>query len=102
MVRKFSAIECARMFNVDLSVSCPEIANVKMRHSDAPYHMNDCQVPLWGFRKRKASKRVRPAFCDTIKAGVTEHEPGTKGRVADLAKWYAEHAVNEESAFNVE
>lgn len=101
MVREFSALECAKMFNVDLAVTCPEIANVKMRHSDAPYATNDCQVPLWHIRKRvRKSKRVRPAYDDSIKAGITSEPPG-KGRVADLVRWYAEHANKEESAFEV-
>lgn len=99
MIKKFSAFECARMFNVDCNPQ-GRVKSAKVRYIEEPYALNDINVPLWTFKKRKVSKRVKH-YCDSIKPGITEHEPGTKERVADLVRWYAEHAANEESAFEV-
>ena len=99
MVERFSALECAKMFNVDCSPT-HKPKGAKVRWVDAPYAFNDCNLPLWTIRKRKVGKRVRP-FADSIKPGITTFEPGTKGRVADLARFYDEHAKDEVSAFNV-
>lgn len=99
MVERFSALECAKMFNVECS---PEgkPKGVKVRYIEAPYAFNDVNCPLWTIRKRKQSKRVR-MFEDSIKPGITEHEPGTKGRVDDLARFYDANTEAEISAFNV-
>lgn len=99
MIKQFSAFECAAMFNVDCNPQ-GKVKSAKVRYIEEPYAMNDINVPLWTFKKRRVSKRVRPMFDDNIKPGITEHEPG-KGRVADLVKFYAEHAANEESAFDI-
>jgi len=58
-------------------------------------------VPLWRVKRRKPSKRAKKHVGDNIKPGVTIHEPGTKGRVEDLVKFYAENSANEVSAFEV-
>lgn len=58
-------------------------------------------VMLFTFKKRKLSKRHKMHVDDNIKPGVTIHEPGTKGRVEDLVKFYAENSANEVSAFEV-
>ena len=46
----------------------------------------------------KCGKRYRRGLTDTVRDGITKQPPG-KSRVADLARWYAEHPG--ESAFNV-
>lgn len=98
---RFTEVELGTMFNVDCDPSCKVRHNLRVRWNDEPYAMNDTKVPLLVVRKaKKVSKRVR-RYCDSVKPGVTTHKPGTKGRVADMVKWYAEHAANEESAFEV-
>jgi hypothetical protein len=96
---RFSDLELFRMFNVDCNPTC-DGRKVRTKTVDAPYVFNDIKVPLLVSRKRKASKRVRH-YDDQIKAGVTNSEPGTKARVADLAKFYAANMESETSAFNV-
>jgi hypothetical protein len=97
---RFTAFELAQMFNVDCDPNCSKRNTLRVRYIEANYAFNDVRVPLLVNRKRKVSKRVKH-YCDEIKSGITTHEPGTKGRVADLAKWYAANAANEESAFEV-
>jgi hypothetical protein len=87
MIRQFSDAECANMFYVEKNGKKVRLAKIK-----------------------KQSKRAMP-FADSIKSGITEHEPGTAGRVADLAKFYQSHMVesadgnwelnDDVSAFNV-
>lgn len=96
---RFSAFELAEMFNVDCDPNCKTRNTLRVRYIDEPYALNDCKVPLLVRRKRTASKRVRPMFADDLKAGVSEYEPGTKGRVADLIKFYAANAAAEISPF---
>lgn len=97
---RFTAFEMAEMFNVDCDPSCTNRKTLRVRYLDEPYAFNDCKVPLLVRRKRKVSKRVRPMFADDLKVGVSTFEPGTKGRVADLIKFYAANAAAEVSAFN--
>lgn len=98
---RFTSVELGTMFNVDCDPNCKVRSGLRVRWNDDPYATNDCRVPLLVVRKaKKASKRVKH-YCDSIKPGITEHEPGTKARVADLVKFYAANAVNEESAFEV-
>ena len=97
---RFSDFELFSMFNVDCDAECKTRNTLRVRYIEAPYVFNDCKVPLLVSRKRKPTKRVKH-YCDEIKSGITRCEPGTKGRVADLAKWYSAHAESEESAFKV-
>jgi hypothetical protein len=95
---RFSDFELSQMFNVDCEPNCRNRGKMRVRYVEAPYALNDTKVPLLVNRKRKVSKRVK-YYDDTIKSGITTHEPGTKKRVADLIKWYDKNAKNEESPF---
>jgi hypothetical protein len=98
---RFTDVQMATMFNVDLAPTCKVRGKLRVRWIEAPYAFNDCKMPLLVVRKsKKSTKRVRH-FDDTIKSGVTIHEPGSKGRVADMVKFYAANAANEVSAFEV-
>jgi hypothetical protein len=63
---------------------------------------NSLSVPLLKVkvRKPKANKRVKHT-CDKIKAGITTANPG-KGRVADLARFYAASGGRGVSALGVQ
>lgn len=98
LTERFTAFELADMFNIDCDPECMNRKSLRVRYIDEPYAFNDTKVPLLIRRKRKVSKRVRP-FNDNLKAGVSEYEPGTKGRHADLVAFYATHAEAEESPF---
>lgn len=65
----------------------------------APTSLLSLNVPLLKVRVRKpkADKRVKHT-CDKVREGVTSANPG-KGRVADLAAFYALHGEDEISAF---
>lgn len=39
---------------------------------------------------------------DSIRAGVSEHPPGSDGRIEDLARYYEQHAQDEQSAFTTD
>jgi len=59
-------------------------------------------VNMWKETRRKLT-RGEAAACqdeDNIKPGISQHRPGSQ-RVADLAKFYAENAEEEKSAFFV-
>lgn len=101
LTERFTMFELADMFNVDCDPNCQNRRKLRARYIEAPYALNDCNMPLLVRRKRKLSKRVRPMFDDNLKAGISEYEPGTKGRHADLVAWYAANAVNEESPFEI-
>lgn len=95
---RFTTFELAEMFNVDCDPNCADRKTLRVRYLDEPYAFNDTKVPLLVRRKRKATKRVKH-YDDRIKAGVTEYEPGTKGRYADLVAFYAANADKEISPF---
>lgn len=95
---RFTTFELFDMFNVDCAPDCQDRSKFRVRYFEAPYAFNDTKVPLLIRRKRKVSKRVRP-FNDGLKDGVSKHEPGTKGRHADLVAFYAAHAEDEVSPF---
>lgn len=91
LTERFTMFEIADMFQLDCDPTCMDRKTVRVRYFDAPYAFNDTKVPLLIRRKRKVSKRVRPMFDDNLKAGISEYEPGTKGRVADLIAFYHSH-----------
>jgi hypothetical protein len=97
---RFSDFELSQMFNVDCDPNCKVRHTLRVRYIEEPYAFNDIKVPLLVNKKRKVTKRVKH-YCDSIKPGITTHEPGTKARVADLAKFYAENREAEISAFEV-
>ena len=99
LTERFTMFELAEMFNVDCDPACKDRKTLRVRYIDEPYALNDTKVPLLVRRKRRLTKRVRPMFDDRIKPGVTEHEPGTKGRHADLIAFYAANAEAEISPF---
>ena len=87
---RFSEFEMFQMFNVECDANADPLT-VKSGQSDL-------KIPLWVYRKReKKTSRVRlPAIGDTIKDGVTNEPPGSKGRVEALRRWHEQHT---ESAF---
>jgi hypothetical protein len=96
---RFSDVELARMFNVECDPN-GEDRNAKARYIDAPYAFNDINCPLWTIRKRtlkRGEKKARQTE-DFVRPGITTAKPGSD-RVADLAKFYAENAEEEKSAF---
>jgi hypothetical protein len=99
LTERFTAFELSQMFNIDCNPDCDYRQGLRVRYIDEPYAFNDCKVPLLINRKRKLSKRVRPMFDDNLKAGISEYEPGTKGRLADLVAFYADNAEAEISPF---
>ena len=99
---RFSDFELVQMFNVECAPHVGWERSSRKKYDDtSAYAFNDVKVPLLVTRKRKISKRVKH-YNDAIKAGVTRHEPGTKGRVADLIAFYAVNAAGEVSAFDIE
>ena len=100
LANRFSDFELFAMFNVDCDTECKTRNTLRVRYIEAPYAFNDTKVPLLVNRKRKVSKRVKH-YCDEIKSGVTTHGPGTKGRVADMVRFYAANAASEVSVFEV-
>ena len=95
---RFTTFELFDMFQLDCNAECMDRKTLRVRYIDAPYALNDTKVPLLIHRKRKVSKRVRP-FNNNLKAGVSEYEPGTKGRHADLVAFYAANREAEISPF---
>ena len=96
---RFTDLELFAMFNVD----CNPKGDSRVKYLELPYVFNDIRVPLWRTKRIVISKRFKSTrTCDdTIKEGITHHKPGSKGRVADLAKFYAQHTEAEESAFTI-
>ena len=95
---RFTTFELFDMFQIDCDPNCMDRKSLRVRYIEAPYALNDTKVPLLIRRKRKVTKRVKH-YCDSIKAGVTEYEPGTKGRYADLVKFYRANTEAEISPF---
>jgi hypothetical protein len=92
---RFSEMEMFGFFNVELLPGGERKDGSRQSDIDAPYAFNDVLVPMWKETKRKLT-RGEAAACqdeDNIK-------PGSQ-RVADLAKFYAENADEEKSAFFV-
>ena len=99
LTERFTAFELSQMFQIDCDPACMDRKTFRVRYIDEPYAFNDTKVPLLINRKRKLSKRVRPMFDDCLKAGISEYEPGTAGRHADLVAFYAANAEAEISPF---
>jgi hypothetical protein len=99
---RFSEMEMFGFFNVELLPGGERKDGSRQSDIDAPYAFNDVLVPMWKETKRKLT-RGEAAACqdeDNIKPGISQHKPGSQ-RVADLAKFYAENADEEKSAFFV-
>jgi hypothetical protein len=113
-IPQFSDLDLFKMFTLDMSQSSMCDMPRSIRRKDAsrcreingPFTMNDTKVPLWTIRKRsKLTRGEKHALqsTDKIRQGITTNEPGTKGRIEDLAKYYAAQVGGEEvSAFNEE
>lgn len=99
LTERFTMFEIAEMFNIDCDPQCMDRKSLRVRYIDEPYAFNDTKVPLLVRHKRKLTKRVRPMFADNLKAGISEYEPGTKGRYNDLVAFYAANREAEISPF---
>ena len=95
---RFTTFELFDMFQIDCDPSCMTRKTLRVRYIDAPYAFNDTKVPMLIRRKRKVNKRFTK-FNDDLKEGVSEYEPGTKGRHADLVAFYAANREAEISPF---
>jgi hypothetical protein len=103
---RFTAVEMFAMFNVELW-NDDSLPTKKREHelSDLGDCVDNVVLPLWKFREYTPPKgKSLPIYPDTeitdnIKNGVTIHPPGSKERMADLAKFYQDNP--EESAFTV-
>ena len=90
---RFTDVELARMFNVELGTLKDG------RKADAC----ECSIPLWTISRRQGTavraNSVRISGADKIRAGITDAEAGTADRVAALAAFYANAGDAEVSAF---
>ena len=99
---RFSEMEMFGMFNVECLPGGERKDSSRQADVEEKYCFNDVLVPLWKETKRELT-RGEKAACqheDNIKPGISLEKPGSK-RVADLAKFYAENANEEKSAFFV-
>ena len=99
MIKQFSDFELFQMFQVECNPDADQ-KETRVPHIEDGMAFNDIKVPLWVNRQRKPSKRERH-YEDMIRDGITNHPAGSKGRVDDLATYYAEHMEDEVSAFHV-
>jgi len=102
---RFSDMELARMWNVEI---CPDIPHSRWERRppiEEKYCFNDIKVRLWRFKKRNPSRGERKALQSEDYCVVSQHPPGSAGRIADLAAhyegvdWDTEEG-DHESAFN--
>jgi len=98
---RFTEFELFQMFNVDCDPNI-DPSEVRTPYVDGKYEFNDCHCPMWRNVKRELPRGEKNAVQDedNIKPGISQHKPGSQ-RVADLAKFYAENANEEKSAFFV-
>ena len=89
---RFTDVELARMFNVELGT-----------HKDGrKVDADECAVPLWTISRRPGiavRKSVRMDGADKIRAGITDAAAGTVDRIEALAAYYANAGDAEVSAF---
>jgi len=87
---RFTDTELAAMFTVDCAPSIEWDEASRSKNTVAPYVFNDIKVPLWTITKRTPSRGERAALQseDHIRDGISDHAPGSEGRVADLARYY--------------
>ena len=99
---RFSEMELFSMFNIECLPGGERKDSSKQTDVEEKYCFNDVLVPLWKETKRELPRGEKKAVQDedNIKPGISQHKPGSQ-RVADLAKFYAENAEKEESAFFV-
>jgi hypothetical protein len=88
-VKQFSDLELFRMFNVECAPNIPHERGERRPGSDAPYDFNDIRVRLWKIKKATPSRGFAKALQSEDYCSVSEHPPGSAGRIADLAAHYA-------------
>ena len=88
---RFTPLELATMFNVDCAPSIEWDEASRMRGIEERYVFNDIKVPLWTITKKTPSRGVKHAIHgeDNIKETVSNHPPGSTGRIADLMAHYS-------------
>jgi len=85
---RFTEMEMFRMFNVDIAPNVPLHKGERNRPIEEAYCLNDIKVRLWRFRKRNPSRGERKALQSEDYCVVSQHPPGSAGRIADLAAHY--------------
>jgi len=93
---RFSDLDLARMFNIDLDP-----------HKQGYNHpltgdVDRVTMPLWRITRKPLKRGERNAMQteDNLRNGVSQHPPGSAGRIEDLAAYYATQMGGEEqSAF---
>jgi hypothetical protein len=102
---RFSDVELARMFNVEVCPNIPHSQGERRPPIEERYCFNDIKVRLWTLRKRAPSRGERKALQSEDYCTVSTNPPGSAGRIADLAAhyegvdWDTEEG-DHESAFN--
>ena len=93
---RFSDYELFGMFNVECSFH-------GSRPGGEPVETDAVAVPLWKKTRRSVPKRHKQPGLefDKVRENVTNHAPGTAGRLDDLRKFYSD-ATDERSAFAIE
>ena len=89
---RFTDVELARMFNVELGT-----------HKDGTkVDAGECACPLWTISRLPCiavRRSVRMDGSDKIRAGITDAAAGTVDRIEALAAYYANAGDAEVSAF---
>jgi len=85
---RFSDVELFRMFNVDIAPDIPHSEGERNPPVEEKYCFNDIKARLWTFRKRNPSRGERNALQNEDYCWVSQHPPGSAGRIEDLARHY--------------
>ena len=89
---RFSDLQLFDMFNVECTPDKGWNQSSRRKYDDTSrYCFNDIKVPLWSTRKRSLTRGEKNALQsnDNIRQGISQHTPGSKGRIEDLARFYA-------------
>jgi hypothetical protein len=104
---RFTDVELFDLFNIDIMPDAPHEEGDRRPYDDeSAYVFNDIKCQLWSHTKRTLPRGERNALQGEDHCSVSEHPPGSAGRIADLAahyqgvEWDAEEG-DHESAFAI-
>lgn len=85
---RFTDVELARMFNVEVCPDIPHSQGERRPPIEERYCFNDIKVRLWTLRKRAPSRGERKALQSEDYCTISHDPPGSAGRLAALIAHY--------------
>ncbi len=88
---RFTEMELFDLFNVEIAPDIDAKHGEKRRPIEERYYFDDVKVRLWKTTKRRLPRGERKSLQtkDNLRRGISDHAPGSRGRLDDLQKYYS-------------